>query len=594
MKPVALFIIILTFSLGAVAHVGGHPSIHNTVADIIERMKNELSTEELGALNPDFVWAFLTEEEQHILSTEYLSFEVDVPVTVMVVFSERQAERPKWLETEGFTSHELSVTVRDRKHEIYQKDFDAGRIGLGYSGLTDSSTPYFVLLATQQESVTATITHMYPGRHTTTQASVGAYVYSDGLDYRIAELPEALEGLTLIRGLRDRRSDTQLLNLFRITEFPSSAKPDHVVLTWAGDPRTTQSIQWRNHWNTPRGVVEYGKKDGDDLHTVEADSVVMRDAYLVNDPDVNRFTVALENLAPGTTYRYRVGNQEEDGWTDWAEFNTAPAEVESFKFIYMGDAQNGLDTWGELLKGAYAQEPDAAFFVMAGDLVNRGIQRDDWDRFFHNASGIFDRRQLVPAIGNHEDQGSDGPWMYLANFDLPKDGPENITPERAYALTYSNALFVVLDSNLEPALQSEWLEAQLANTEAKWKFVVYHHPAYSSAPRRDNLAVREHWLPLFDKYRVDLALQGHDHAYLRTYPLRGGEIQDSPNEGTIYIVSVAGTKFYEQGDFETTEFGMTNVSTFQVLDITIGPDTLEYKAYDHEGKIRDSFVINKP
>jgi 3',5'-cyclic AMP phosphodiesterase CpdA len=259
----------------------------------------------------------------------------------------------------------------------------------------------------------------------------------------------------------------------------------------------------------------------------------------------------------------------------------------------MGDAQNGLDTWGKLVQDAYVKQPDAAFYIMAGDLVNRGNERNDWDSFFYNSRGIFDRRQLVPCPGNHEYQGDAGPWMYLELFDLPENGPKTIPAECGYSFAYSNALFVVLDSNLPAADQAEWLEEQLANSDATWKIAVYHHPAYSSGPRRDNPEVRQLWGALFDKYRVDLALQGHDHAYLRTYPMFDGKRVGSPAEGTIYIVSVSGTKFYDQGDFDYTEFGMTNVPTYQVLDIEIGEDTLKYKAYDIEGKVRDEFVIEK-
>jgi len=72
-----------------------------------------------------------------------------------------------------------------------------------------------------------------------------------------------------------------------------------------------------------------------------------------------------------------------------------------------------------------------------------------------------------------------------------------------------------------------------------------------------------------------------------------GKPVGSPAEGTIYIVSVAGTKMYDQGDFDYTEFGMTNVSTYQVLDLRIDGDKLTYKSYDLEGKLRDEFVIEK-
>jgi len=315
------------------------------------------------------------------------------------------------------------------------------------------------------------------------------------------------------------------------------------------------------------------------------------DPGLVNDAACHRHTVTLSSLAPATTYEYSIAAGAD--WTRWTPFTTAPDGARPFKFIYMGDAQNGLETWGRLIHQAHAKEPDTAFYIMAGDLINRGIQRDDWDLFWHSAKGVFDRRQLVPAIGNHENQGANGPWMYLDMFALPENGSDAIAKERSYCFTYSNALFIVLDTNTDVEAQTPWLEKQLANSTATWKFVVYHHPAYSSRPNRDNSLVRKWWTPLFDKYHVDMALQGHDHAYLRTWPIKGNKRVGSPEEGTVYVVSVSGTKFYDQEDPWYEEFGMTRVATYQVLDLTIEGATMTYKAYDIDGKVRDEFVITK-
>ena len=174
------------------------------------------------------------------------------------------------------------------------------------------------------------------------------------------------------------------------------------------------------------------------------------------------------------------------------------------------------------------------------------------------------------------------------------NGPANVEAERAYSFEYGNALFVILDSNLKPETQTSWLDAQLSFSKARWKFVVYHHPAYASMPRRDNKTVREQWGPVFDRHHVDLALQGHDHAYLRTYPMNSGKRVKTTKEGTVYIVSVSGVKHYEQDKKDYTEFGMTNVSTYQVLDIQVSGDRLVYRAYDTEGKLRDQLVIEKP
>jgi 3',5'-cyclic AMP phosphodiesterase CpdA len=258
----------------------------------------------------------------------------------------------------------------------------------------------------------------------------------------------------------------------------------------------------------------------------------------------------------------------------------------------MGDAQNGLDRWGTLVHNAFRSRPDAAFYIMAGDIVNRGAERNDWDSLFHNAKGVYDRRQLVPAIGNHECQGGH-PTLYLNQFTLPRNGPSGIEPERAYSFEYANALFVILDSNLDPLKQAAWLEEKLSQTTATWKFVVYHHPAYSSGGNRDNAELRAAWTPLFDKYHVDLALQGHDHAYLRTYPMLANKRVASPKDGTVYIISVSGTKAYKQEKHDYTEFGMTNVATYQVLDIQISGNRLVYRAYDIDGKLRDELVIEK-
>jgi 3',5'-cyclic AMP phosphodiesterase CpdA len=258
----------------------------------------------------------------------------------------------------------------------------------------------------------------------------------------------------------------------------------------------------------------------------------------------------------------------------------------------MGDAQNGLEQWGTLLHNAFGRRPDAAFYIMAGDLVNRGAEREDWDTLFHSAAGVYDRRSLVPAIGNHECQG-DYPGLYLKLFSLRENGPAGVEPERAYSFEYSNALFIVLDSNLPPRTQSKWLRERLANTTARWKFVILHHPLYSSAPARDNRSLRAAWGPIFDRYRVDMVLQGHDHAYLRTFPMRKGRRAGSPEKGTVYIVSVSGTKMYEQDPRDYTEFGMTNVATYQVVDIRIESDRLVYRAYDVRGHLRDELILDK-
>ncbi len=377
----------------------------------------------------------------------------------------------------------------------------------------------------------------------------------------------------------------------RTTAYPASRLPDQVVLTWSEAPETSQTVQWRSADNAPDARVRYRRAGAEQAgwQQAEAVTVALEDPYLVNNPKVARHTAVLRGLEPGSVYAYEVGNG--DVWAEPAVFTTAPAQAGRFSFMYLGDAQVGLGSWGELLHDAYERHPYAAFCILAGDLVNRGGDRDDWDAFFHAAEGVYDRLPLLPVPGNHDDDEPRGPWLYLDLFDLPDNGPENLAPERAYTFTYGNAFFVMLDSNLPPETQTAWLDRQLAAADESWKIAVFHHPVFSSKSSRDNPEIREAWMPIFDKHEVALALQGHDHAYMRTHPLRNGKRVERPADGTVYVMSVSGTKFYEQEPSEVTAVGFQDLQTYQVVGVE--ETRLTYRAYDPAGKQVDEVIIEK-
>ena len=582
------------------AHVGEHPSVHDTVAGIIDRFRKTIPLQELMGMDITKVKSLLTEKERHILGTQHITFRVNVPVKVIIIRDAAMGDKPFWLKERGFTPMGFKITLQGTEVDFWMKDFEKGQIGLGVNSLTGGNTHYIAALMPLKKDTKLEVTELYPG-----QLRVGAL--KDGLQPfvdrpeampKLPVLPGMLSGLAVIRTQNESRDDAKLINLFHKTQHPTTAKPDQITLTWSEDPQKTQTIQWRTGPSVDKGEVQWVKKSDYNRFQpakpkrTKATAFRMEDENLVNDPVVHRHTATLTGLEPDTSYLYSVGDGSNDNWSALAEFTTAPEQTKPFSFIYMGDAQNGLDRWGSLVQRAYRQRPDAAFYIMAGDLVDRGNERGDWDSFFHNARGIYNHRPIVPAIGNHENQGGH-PSMYLQMFDLPKNGPEDIEPERAYSFRYSNSEFFVLDTNLTLESQTAWLEEALRKSTAVWKFAVYHHPAYSSSPDRDNPGIRQHWTPLFDKYHLDMALQGHDHAYLRTYPIKDQKNVASTAEGTVYIVSVSGTKYYEQGQREYTEFGMTNVSTFQVLDIQISGNRLVYRSYDIDGKLRDNLIIEK-
>lgn len=591
-----LMVSILFLTLEAFAH-NGVPSVHDTVAGIIERMKQQHSPEALDLLTPEQVWGFVTEADKQSLATQFLKFRVNVPVVVSVMQHRRLKDDPFWLTGGDFEKTDLLVVYDKQEYNVWRRSYAVGEVGLGVNSLFTSGEGYFVSIRPQNEGDKVEISDIYPAYHTLGEFKVGEMAYFD--DWKaIEEVPKELEGQILLRGTDDNKDAARLSGVFRLTRFPSSDRPDHIVLTWSENPKTTQTVQWRTSPAVKSGAVLYQKKSERNAFfpktpkRIEAVTTRVEDIYVVNDSINHRHTAVLRDLEPGTEYVYSVGDGSAEGWSEIREFKTAPEGNVPFSFFYMGDAQNGLDRWGSLIQKSFLSHPEAAFYVMAGDLVNRGAERDDWDAYFGNAEGVLDQRPIVPCPGNHEYHGGDS-VLYRDLMALPTNGAPNIAPENSYSFEYSNALFVVLDSNLEPETQTEWLEDQLKNTDKTWKFVVYHHPAYSSGPSRDNPKIRELWGDIFDKYHVDIALQGHDHAYLRTYPMFDGKRVETAADGTIYIVSVSGTKYYDQGEFDYTEFGMTRVATYQLLDILIQGDKLVYRAYDREGVVRDEFVIEK-
>ncbi len=583
--------------LSVPAHTGGHPSVHDTVAGIVTRLKRDLTTDQLIELTASKVEGLLNESEREVLGSGHIRFRVNVPVVVTIVRDSSLGDEPFWLAARGFKPTGQKFNLAKRDFDTWEKDFPAGEIGLGIHNLTGRGTHYLVLLKPQPPGSAVKVADLYPAQLRTAPFVAGVEPYVDQ-ETRLASVPAALEGQLLVQTASDSEEDARLVSVFSKTQFPAPDRADHVVLTWSGDPRTSQTIQWRTSAKIKRGFIRYQSKsagaalDPKTAKTKRASTQPLATPALVNDSLIHRHTVLLRGLKPGTTYLYSVGDGSPDGWTEPVEFTTAPAGAVPFSFVYMGDAQNGLDRWGALLRKAHAHRPDAAFYLMAGDLVNRGAERWDWDSFFEYSRGVFDRRPVVPVLGNHEYQGGQ-PELYLAQFTLPRNGPKTVPPEHAYAFEYSNAKFVVLDSNQAPEKQAAWLERELAKTKATWKFVSYHHPAYSSGGNRDNPEVRNIWTPIFDRYHVDLALQGHDHAYLRTYPMRGQQRVATARDGTIYVISVSGTKYYDQPKRDYTEVGFTKLSTYQVLDIQITGNRLLYRAYDVDGGVRDEFVIEK-
>ena len=149
-----------------------------------------------------------------------------------------------------------------------------------------------------------------------------------------------------------------------------------------------------------------------------------------------------------------------------------------------------------------------------------------------------------------------------------------------------------------------WLKQTLESNPNKWTVVYFHHPVFSLDEGRNNRAIREAWLPLFEANNVDLVLQGHDHNYGRGNTLAAEEGNPSTwnselnYDGPVYAVSVVGSKMYSNaGPRLWTENGahlkklQGDVELYQLIDVS--GDTMRYESRTADGEYFDGLTIVK-
>jgi hypothetical protein len=371
--------------------------------------------------------------------------------------------------------------------------------------------------------------------------------------------------------------------------------PDRTILTWAGDPATTQAVTWRTDASVEEAFAEIAKADPSPDFVDGRTRVDANTSSLKTQTGLAHYhSVAFTGLQPDMQYAYRVGSEK--GWSEWFQFRTASERPEPFSFIYMGDAQNALlSQWSRAIRAAVLDTPGARLIIHAGDLVNHGNYDLEWGEWFEAAGWIYGMIPSLPAIGNHEyyrinQRGTELSPLWRPHFTLPESGISGIE-ETVYAIDYQNCRFVVLNSVEKLKEQTEWLKGVLADNPCRWTFVIFHHPIYSSAKGRDNKDLRSLWKPLFDKYHVDLVLQGHDHTYARGRNLPLGANERDIKNGTVYVVSVSGPKMYELTDDRWMDVAAENTQLYQVISVSV--DSLHYRSMTVAGDLYDAFDLIK-
>ncbi|KUL31236.1 metallophosphoesterase [Actinoplanes awajinensis] len=228
-----------------------------------------------------------------------------------------------------------------------------------------------------------------------------------------------------------------------------------------------------------------------------------------------------------------------------------------------------------------------AFTLLAGDICyanpsGTGLPADDttalttgrapagknlynpyvWDVFLNQIEPQAAYTPWMFATGNHDMEPIYGDTEYLGGspahgygghvqrLDMPGNGPKGCPS--VYKFAYGNVGVISLDANeLSWELQSNtgysggaqltWLTDTLRGWRAggsgvDFIVVFFHHCAFSTAHNHaSDGGVRAAVEPLFTKYQVDLAVQGHNHLFERTDPIRHGKrTKAAPDGATVH------------------------------------------------------------
>ena len=350
---------------------------------------------------------------------------------------------------------------------------------------------------------------------------------------------------------------------------PEAPAVSGLHLQFGADASSEVTVSWHTLQQVTHPRVVLGRLDGRLEQTVGATQVSYTDDKAKQ--PVYAYHTKLLQLQPDTEYLY--GALHDGAAPEFGTFRTAPRGRSALTFTSFGD--QGTPTTGKkftpppgvtLPRPVFVNDnlgsPAAVdttlgverlrplFHLFNGDLCYANLSLDrvrTWWDFWNNNSRSARNRPWMPSPGNHENELGNGPIGYRAYqtyFSVPEaSGQTDVTHGLWYAFT-AGAVRVISIANddvtyqdggdsyvrgYSGGAQKAWLEQELAATRANrdidWVVVCMHQVAISTADKFNgaDLGVREEWLPLFDRYNVDLVVCGHEHHYERSHPLRGAE-----------------------------------------------------------------------
>ena len=363
-------------------------------------------------------------------------------------------------------------------------------------------------------------------------------------------------------------------------------------LVWFTDKRVTGTyiqICEGDRW-------AFTKPDAD-VKVIKSDSPNATEIYAVDYPlidlgilttyttkEIARHSLSLTGLKPNTTYSYKVGDVDRGYLSGIYTFKTGNAKKKApFEMLIVTDLQGMTESGYSTSKKMLSRAKDVSvngydFILNLGDFVDDGRNINQWKYALDSSRDVYASLPQVISAGNHDNKifaPSEGyiPSSMNVNasnysaLDLHFNNVQAKDNKNYYSFDYSGVHFVVLDTNditendnlsFE---QIEWLIEDLKKNVDNPVVVAMHKGIYSAGPHRNDpeiVNMRKVLSKIFNEYKVELVLQGHDHVYSESFFLdsegkktktpvyRQGNNINNNDSGVLYVtMGSGGNKFYE-------------------------------------------------
>lgn len=339
-------------------------------------------------------------------------------------------------------------------------------------------------------------------------------------------------------------------------------------------------------------VIRWRTEQPSETYLYIGKSYVNQKTLVINQDISTEHILKLENLEPNTKYFYSIYNvPNQNQFFKTAPDSTSKKPIRIWAGGDFGDISNSVyfnnQTQVRDSYQNYSKNFDTDLWLWLGD-VGYGGNRD-----VQLQSSIFDFYQEkilshIPfhaTIGNHEFDENQAAQKTRANLHLfsitspPTQGEAGGVASQTkayYSFNYGNTHFINLDSygmddekyrlfDIQGP-QYQWLIKDFEANKSLWTVVFFHHPPYTkrahdSDTEEELRRIREELVPVFDKYKVDLVLNGHSHIYERSYLIQDHKGTSQYFDPSYQIVNKNSGKYVKN---EPPIINKTNGTTYVV------------------------------